>query len=352
MKIATQRAPILIVDAFAGPGQFGDNELGSPLIICQSVKAALSRHLSVPVSVVCIEPIKDLFDKLNHLLNQFDFAEAKYGKFADYINEIEHKAKNHSIFLYVDPWTVEGLDWKCMDRVFQHLNVSRMSIEVLMNFNAPSFVRRGLAALKMSIPEFNPEIEDLEEIDAPLSTSPSIQRLNNVVGGKWWQYILKSQSSFPQKVQELATGVSKNLSKRFKEVCKHAIKAQPHHTVPKYYLIFGSRHPDALILMNDQMVKSRQMLAELAKPKDPTLFEIRSTDLVPDIESLPPIILEHASRPTERRLVILDVIRDYFCYFSVKQIRGCIESMLRKGTLKSETGKIKINNKVKIFASI
>lgn len=350
-KIATQKVPVLIVDAFAGPGKFGDGEPGSPLIICQSIESALLKGISVPVSAMCIEPEKDLFSTLSGLLKRYSFAEAKHGKFGDYVQEIEGKAKNHSVFLYVDPWTVEGLNWNRMDGIFQHLNISKMSIEILMNFNAPSFVRRGLAALKLTIPESNPEIEDTEEIDAPIATPPSIERLNNVLGGDWWQNILKSSASFPEKVQRVINGVCEHLSERFREVCQHAIKALPHHTVPKYYLIFGSRHPDALILMNNEMVKSRQTLAELAKPKDPTLFETRPADLVPDIESLPPIILKHASCPTERGLVILNVIRECFCQFAVKKIRGCIEDMLKNGTLKSETGKVRINNKVKIFAA-
>jgi len=125
----------------------------------------------------------------------------------------------------------------------------------------------------------------------------------------------------------------------------------PHHTVPKYYLIFGSRHPDALILMNDQMVKSRKTLAELAKPKGPTLFEMRPTDLVPDIETLPEVILKYASQPTERGIVILNVIRECFGQFSRKEIRGCIEQMLKGDKLQSETGNIRINDNVKIFAA-
>ncbi|MHC4556400.1 MAG: three-Cys-motif partner protein TcmP [Planctomycetota bacterium] len=349
-KIATQGHPVLIVDAFAGPGKFGDGEPGSPLIICQNVKKALSRGLSVPVSALCIEDDRELFSLLSRLIGKFPFAEARHGKFGDYIQQIQEKAKDHSVFLYVDPFTVEGLDWARMDCVYQHLSISHMSIEILMNFNARSFVRRGLAALKLAIPESNPEIEDTEEIDAPLVTPPSIERLNRVAGGDWWQNILDSSSSFPEKVQNMTNGVCERLRERFREVCQHAVEALPHHGVPKYYLIFGSRHPDALKLMNDEMVKSLRTLADLAKPKDPTLFEMRSTELVPDIEKLPLIILRHASQPTQRGLVILAVIREYFCQFSVKQIRGCIERMLKEGKLKSETGKIRINDKVKIFA--
>ena len=349
-KIATQKAPILIVDAFAGPGKFGDGKFGSPQIICQSVEKALSKGLSVNVSLMCIESDEELFKDLTKSIESFSFATAKHGEFGDYIGEIERQAKNHSIFLYVDPWTVEGLEWERMDCVFQHLNISNMSIEILLNFNAPSFVRRGLSALKLSIPESDPEIEDAEEIDAPFATPPSIERLNLVVGGDWWKTILSSAASFSSKVQDMTEGVCSRLSKRFNEVCYHPIKARPHHIIPKYYLIFASRHPDALILMNDQMVKSRIALAELAKPKDPTLFEMRSIELVPDVENLPEIILKYSSQPTERGVVILNVIRERFCQFAYKDIRGCIEKMLIDGKLRSETGKVRINDNVKIFA--
>ncbi|HCO94219.1 MAG TPA: hypothetical protein DIU00_09755 [Phycisphaerales bacterium] len=350
-KIAHLKAPILIVDAFAGPGKFGDGEPGSPLIICQSVKKALSKGLSVPVSALCIEDDRELFSQLSRLIGKFPFAEARHGKFGDYIQQIQEKAKDHSVFLYVDPFTVEGLDWGRMDCVFQHLSISHMSIEILMNFNAVSFVRRGLASLKLAIPELNLETEDAEEIDAPLVTPPSIEGLNKVVGGNWWQNILERASSFPEKVQDMTNGVCEQLRKRFKEVRQHAIIALPQHVVPKYYLIFGSRHPDALILMNEEMVKSLRTLADLARPKDPTLFEMRPVELVPDIEKLPQIILKHASQPTERGTVILNVIREYFGRFSRKEIRGCIEQLLKNNQLRSETGKITINDQVKIFAA-
>ena len=349
-KVANLRAPIFIVDAFAGPGKFGDGEPGSPLIICQSIQKALSKGISVPVSALCIEAEEELFSELNILIEQFPFAETRYGKFGDCIEEIQEKARSHSVFLYVDPWTVEGLDWEGMDRVFQHLSVSNMSIEILLNFNSPSFVRRGLATLNLVIPESNPEIEDTEDIDAPMITPPSIEQLNKVVGGEWWQNIVRSSVGFPEKVQNVTNGVCNLLSERFREVCQHAIKALPHHGVPKYYLIFGSRHPDALILMNDEMVKSLQTLADLAKPKDPTFFEMRSTELVPDIEKLAPIILKHASQPAERGVVILNVIRECFGCFARKEIRGCIEQLLNNGKIRSETGKIRINDQVKIFA--
>jgi hypothetical protein len=76
---------------------------------------------------------------------------------------------------------------------------------------------------------------------------------------------------------------------------------------------------------------------------------MRPTSLVPDIETLPGIVLNHVQTPTNRGTVILNVVREHFCKFAVKEIRHSIENMLKEGKLKSETGKTKINNDVKIF---
>lgn len=349
-KIATQNAPILIVDAFAGPGLFEDGKDGSPLIICNAVNEAMSRGISVPVSVMCIEPVPESYDKLQKSLSAFSFAEAKKGSFLDYIDTIESKAKTHSVFLYVDPFTVEGFDLNAMDDVFRHLTVSRMSIEILLNFNSTIFARCGLSALKLAVPDSNPEIEDTEPVDAKIEIPPSIEKLNTVVGGTWWQSILKANESFPEKVENISNGICKLFSGRFKEVCKHSLKALPHHTVPKYDLIFASRSQDALLLMNNEMVKSQRTLADLAKPVQPTLFENRPIELIPDFDILPDLIFEHASIPKQRKQVIIDIVRENFCQFAQTEIRGSIEQLLKTGKLKSASGKTRINDQTEIWS--
>jgi len=349
-KIATLGAPILIVDAFAGPGVFGDGKDGSPLIICHAVKEALSSKPSMTVSVMCIEPLDELFLRLESNMSEFSFAEAMQGEFLDYVDVIEERARSHSVFLYVDPWQVKGLDWSALEMIFRHLTKSKMSIEILMNFNASVFARAGLAALKLTDLEPTDEIEDVEPIDPAIITPPSIEKLNSVVGGDWWQAILKTEQSFPDKVEQVARGVLEQLSRRFQEVCQHGLKAQPHHTVPKYYLIFASRHCDALELMNDQMVKSQRTLADIAKPEHPTLFEMRSTELIPDLNKLPSLILEQAAERKTRRKVIISIIRQRFGMFARREIRGCVKRLLEEGKLKSSTGRTRINDDVEIWA--
>jgi hypothetical protein len=43
-KILATRKPLTIVDCFAGKGKFGDEKLGSPLIIAEHIKTRLEKY--------------------------------------------------------------------------------------------------------------------------------------------------------------------------------------------------------------------------------------------------------------------------------------------------------------------
>lgn len=139
-KIAKLRAPILLVDAFAGPGEFGDSAAGSPLIFARHAEAALARRPDLSLKLVCIEADEELHSRLTQQLEGLSFAEAYHGEFVDFVPRIERWAAHASTFLYLDPYTIDGLDWQALERLFQLL-AQRRSVEVLLNFNTPIFVR-------------------------------------------------------------------------------------------------------------------------------------------------------------------------------------------------------------------
>lgn len=347
-KIMMLRKPVLIVDGFAGPGRFSDGQNGSPLIICECIQQTLAKKLSTPqpVSVVCIEKSPDLFAALEDALEPFSFAAARQGVFSDYASNISNATRAKSVFLYVDPFTVEGLVWTELDLIFSGLDLGN-SVEILLNLNAASFIRRGLSALKTQLDEMDDE--DNEPVDATIQDDPRIETLDSVAGGHWWQNLIAEKRSFPDTVTEFTRMFCDQMKTRFNEVVFHPIKAAPHHKVPKYFLVFGTRHIDGLVLMNDEMVKSRRTLADMAKPKEPTLFETRSEELVPDLDRLPDLILAVAKTRATRRKVINKVITEAFCDFHGTEIRGCIESLLKSGRLRSESGKPRINDDVSIW---
>lgn len=337
-KVSKLRHPILIVDGFAGPSIYGaprEDRDGSPLIISKRVAAVKSPR--VPIGVLCIEEDPELYATLAESLRPYEFARARLGTFLDHLPEVEERAATHTVFLYVDPYAIEGLQWEAMDRVFRHLLKGR-SVEVLMNFNAASFVRRARAALAMAAPD--------EEEDEPEGSAepPSIQRLNDAVGGDWWQSIVKPGAVFPVEVKAISDGFCRRLGERFPEVCQHPIHAKWTDPVPKYSLVFGSRSEDGLVLMNEAAIKSRDVLADAAKPAYPTLWETRPTELVPDLERLPQAVLTVATRRMRRRHLVAAVVRANFCQFTESQIKQTIRKLLGQGRLVSETGKPRIND--------
>lgn len=348
-KIATQRRPIFIVDTFAGPGQFDDAALGSPLIIREVIAIHNARNSGVQAKLLCIEPDDELYRSLESRMRDVAFVTTRKCTFLDCLDEIENRANRENVFLHLNPFTVEGIEWAAMDRVFRKIAEAKSSIEVLLNFNAPSFVRRALAALKLAVPSPNPNEEDADVIDADITAAPSVEILNEIVGGIWWQETISANQSFATKVSNLTDALYLQMKRRFNEVCYHPVRALPHHSVPKYYLVFGSRHPHALRLMNDEMVKSRETLANIAAPKEPTLFELRSEELVPDASRIPGIVRKCITRKMTRGAAIISVIREEFCEYSSAAIRGCIETMLKAGEMQSATGKTRINDEVEIW---
>lgn len=343
-KIATQKRPILLVDGFAGPGQFDDGKPGSPLIMCGIAKEANAKPLQAPVNLLAVEPDTELHGTLATHLQSFTFAKTKNSTLTNALDEIEKAASKHSIFLYLDPWTVEGLEWDALARVFAHLAANR-SVEVLVNFNARSFVRRGLSALKQAAPE------DMDDGEDEPDDLPTKSKLNVVVGGDWWEQTILGTSGFPEQVSAIASGFCQRLSKHFREVCMHPLLAEPHHRVPKYHLIFGSRSPHALRLMNEAMALSREKLAESALSKDQTmpLFETRPLTLVPDESAIPSIVLGGLSRRMRRGELMEQTMRAHFGVYREKAIRQAITQMIKNGQIQSATGKSRINDDVEVW---
>ena len=349
--------PILIVDGFAGRGEFHDGQPGSPLIIANKIASTRDNgRLSAPTKLLAVEASDVLYPTLDSLLKPSEFAEVTHHQFIDVLPEVEKLASSHSIFLYVDPYAIEGLDWALLDKIFCHLHQSSSSVEILLNYNAPALARRGRAALKLAKPVLEEEDRDENAVkdndddwQRALQNTPSIDKLNAMVGGDWWQKILNEQLDYHREVSALVQGYAERLRERFREVCWHAIKEKPHHKAPKYVLIFGSRSPKALRLMNEASVKSRKAFADEYAPKTETLFELRSTELVPDSSEIPSLIRQCLLGHMTRGQLMDEVMRVRFGVHAEKTIRQAVANMIKDGQIISATGKSRINDSVEIW---
>lgn len=302
--------------------------------------------LRVSASLLAIEKSPTLFKRLQETLQPFEFAESVCGSFLDFLPTIAGECQRKSVFLYVDPFTVDGLRWESMDAVFSLVGRAN-SVEVLMNFNACSFVRRGRAALRIAPDRSESNCEQNDEQDNESGPPIPVKTLDAIIGGEWWQEMLRNEPDFAKSVRDLATEYLRRLQCRFQYVCWQPVMDKPHHRVPVYYLLFGSRHPDALMLMNDAMANARDMFAEQSMPREPTLFETRPVEMIPDLGIVKNIVLNVAKRKMSRKEIVRRVITELFgrpMIVSSKEIRKCISELISGGTLRSASGKTRIND--------
>jgi three-Cys-motif partner protein len=93
-KVVTLGKPVIIIDGFAGPGRYDDEDVGSPLLICRQVEAYLSKNSSAQIRVICVEQNQTLFGQLGSNLMPFaTFAKAVHKDFSEFSTVIPAMAK-------------------------------------------------------------------------------------------------------------------------------------------------------------------------------------------------------------------------------------------------------------------
>ncbi len=348
-KIFTQRKPVLIVDGFAGPGRFEDGQDGSPRIICRVVEPALRKKNALPVTVWCIEKRSDLFSKLQKNIGEYGaFAKTFHEEFAKRIPEIEKLVKTHSVFLYIDPFTNHGLTWRDMDAIFRLVGREH-SVEVLLNFNVVAFARAACVALSWS---FKDQSEYAEAIDDPTPVDATVESLDAVIGHTDWHRSFKSAPDFPAACESIKLAYMSKLRERFREVCAQEIKELHKHRTPKYLLVYGSRSPKGLLVMNDAMAQARVDQAMFEEERTvikegATLFTVAPTTLVPDtIERLPSLIYRALSqrRMTRGELKLAVVRLAQIGEFSTSDIANKVGEMVKGGAIDATASKSRLND--------
>ena len=258
-KVAKLNKPILIVDCCAGRGKFEDGEPGSPLIISSIIRKW--RAKGIEVAGEFIEADQSNFAHLEETLAEYrDFALPRHGSFDEHLPEFAARAKQNTVFLYVDPYSVRGLVFSRMKSVYDQISKSSASVEVLLNFNVATFMRWGLAALKRhaDIPA------DMDDQDADYQADDPCENvematLDGIAGGAWWRGIATdSGKPFVERLTQFTSEYRKQMLSSFRFIASHEIKSKYEHQVPKYVLIFATRHPDGVFLMNDGMCKARR----------------------------------------------------------------------------------------------
>lgn len=274
-KILRTGKPLVIFDCFAGKGKFDDGENGSPIIIAKHITSSLQRDVSVSEKIKGFFIEKKYSEDLKHNLKGYLNTEVLEGTFEDNLKKVLEIEKESNVFLYIDPYGIKSLNFNNFCQI-KDKNFS--SVEILMNFNSTGFLREGCRLLRYENFFKDDEISDYE-MDDDVNT---IEKMNSIAGGDYWQDILKNyySKSFDiyQAEGQFITEYSNKIKNIFRYTVNIPIKVKTSH-LPKYRLIFGSNHEDGLILMADNMNKKWKEILVKERDKQGILFEFEFPDL-------------------------------------------------------------------------
>ncbi len=348
-KVKYLKRPILIIDCCAGPGKFEDGTEGSPLIITKHIVE--SRNNGIDIKGLFLEKQKKYFKNLENLMMPHsDYIMVHQTDFTGYLSKIAGMAKSHTVFLYVDPYGIKELPFEELAIIYEQINKSGSSVEVLMNFNSAGFVRCGLVSLKME--SIIPDSELTEEFyDEPIADIQGMtpEQMDEIAGGNYWKnVVVDTNLSFAEKEREIGKLYAKQMNKYYPITVDYPVKAKYHHKAPKYRLIYGTRHSDGIFLMNDIMYDARERFL-ISEFSDGKLFDTRPVEEEKNMAVFTKYLYEIISReqPITRKFVKLAAMQEFFCRYKTGDYSEAIRNLLKgfEGLrIFSKSGKTKIND--------
>lgn len=339
-KVAKLRKPILVVDCFAGPGKFDDGEAGSPIIISKHLQALHEK--GIKVIGYFVEKNPELYERLNVNTNGFSFPLfVRKGDFRNYVEEIGEFSKTHTVFVYLDPIKTSHLVFNVLESVYNNLSQGQ-SVETLINFLSTGFLRavRGLR-------------NNIIENDVLKKNHALVKKWNSIAGGTYWHDIVFPTTFKPHNLADydrLAEGYREQLSQWFKWRLSYPVR-EKYNQQPKYHLIFGSRHPDAVELMNSGMVKARREFVGSRFIKG-HLFENQPEEEVVRPEEIIKLIIQISKKVGKETWKMLRVYSTITkpCMYNPSELNRAIKMAIKEGRLKSNCSGDKIEEDALVWS--
>ncbi len=317
-KVSQFRKQIVIVDGFAGCGMYKDNSKGSPLII-SSIIEDRNKSISANVIGVFVEKDPNCFKELKKNLKSYadqELAIVLLGDFEKIVPTIIKLASRSPMFFYIDPFGIKGLEFEYMERIFKRANIS--STEVLVNFNYKTFLRESVA------------LPDLTK---------------KVMGGDYYEEILDNTTLEDDKKEEKIVQLYKDQYNKYFQYIGSCPVMYKDDQSAKYHLIFATSHFDGIQLMNNRMGDIyREFYSE------GRLFSALPPEKTRDISYLEDEIMEifRIQRITTRHQIKEALVSRLFMRYKEKDYGEVIGNLLKAEKVFSETGRTRINDKVRL----
>lgn len=316
--------PIIIVDAFSGPGRFGDGLEGSPLIVCSAIHSAPKRGVAVGCLFSDSHPAhRDALENClaNHIKNRV--TERPLADFSGALSRALEVGRGATLFFYLDPYGIKDLDFETVKQIYER--DTTQSTEVLINFNFKTFMRMsGNWSYTDSASEIARKVKE-----------GKVETVNAVMGGDYWIGIVTDPTLDKIQREDLVVGKYMERVREFfgytysvpvKELDERGTSV-PADELAKYHLIFGTRSSRAVVYMNDVAINALEPY--FRQFKDGLLFDMTPGryEPCPIDEVKAAIIAALDPRPMTRPQVFEAVIPTYFMQRRQKEYRAVIDEL-------------------------
>jgi three-Cys-motif partner protein len=331
--------PIIIVDAFAGPGSFGDGTDGSPLIICKDIEKE-KRRVGIGCVFADVHPAhrKELEIILSKYIKD-GICEKPVDECSAALAKALEIGKGATLFFYLDPYGIKDLEFEMVKQIYER--GTDQSTEVLINFNFRTFMRMSG---NWNYDDTSTEVEQKVKKE-------KVDKINSVMGGDYWLKIITDPKL--DKIQREDAVIEAYLDKirqyfRYtfsipvKEV-ESSSRGIPTDNLAKYHLIFGTRNIKAVIYMND--VANSALEPYFNQFKKGLLFEMTPDRYKVPKERIETRILELLDRGSLTRLQIREsIIPEFFMAFRSKDYNKIIGDLWCAGRLFADPRGLKKKN--------
>ena len=339
-KVNKLGKPILIVDGFAGPGKFEDGSEGSPLIICSAAESF------VPGKYRAFFINKDRVhhEKLTNFLLEANLLEPTVtpilGDAVEILPNLRRNIRDHTVFLYLDPFGPTGSPFHILEPFLTR--DKRFSTEIVLMMHMPIVHRLAARNAVLEGREYDTLIQQYHTA------------MTETFGGEYWKSIMLDDQLSPEEREfHLINAYKEKLSQYLPFVGSCPVRASRHERI-KYFIVFASRHPDAMLLMNDSMAQaySRRM-HEVAVAG--TFFEKSDWQNERNVTGLREAVLAQVERnPGLSRINLwLKIVQANFMLYLEKEYRQTVQQLVDEGVLFCPTPRPtkRLNDQCELFVS-
>lgn len=338
-KVAHLGKPILLIDGYAGPGAFADDEnsLGSPSIICNAAES----YAKGQYAAVFVNHNEEHHNQLSELIEQNGWSQNAIpllGDSSTLISQVSHLLNDYTVFLYLDPFGLKGCEFSGLLPFLERPN--KYSTEIVFNISMP--ITHRLAAAN-SVNEGS--------LDQRIISYHA--RMTEVFGGDYWKDIYFSNRSAEEKEYTLVQKYLELISNYLPITGACPVREKPGARV-KYYIVFASRHIDSMLLMNDIMCKAYFGAMHKAIFQD-TLFANTDWKEQREQKELEKIIVSTVTQfPGLPRARIWEIIvKGHFMRFTSSEFKKVANELRKSGIIytTTETRSSRMNDRCLLYIS-